>query len=86
MSNALQNVAGLFGGAAQDTAPFPKTGYPASAFFGATSLQPKVGGKSATDGGGMAPMSPEMLKKMAVIAGVIIIVGYVLFHLNYVKA
>lgn len=66
---------GLFNSA--PSAPYPSTGYPASSFFGATSLQPGVGNGTADS----PKASPADTKRLLVTVGVIVVGGYVLFHL-----
>ena len=78
----MNGLGNAFTGYSSDTAQYPKTGYPASAFFGATALQPAVGGGQPS---GLDQLAPDVTRNMAIIAIALIIVGYVIFHVNYVK-
>lgn len=61
------------------TAPYPQSGYPATAFFGGSLA-------AASPGANSAPSTPagqgEVAKTLLVIGG-IIVVGYILYHVNY---
>lgn len=57
-------------------APYPSTGYPASAFFGATSLQP--GGNGVADS---PAANPADSRRLLITVAVIVVGGYVVWHL-----
>lgn len=66
----------LFGGSNGATAPYPRTDYPATSFFGPASLQAKGGNAD----GNIAPQNKT--HTVLVIVGLVIL-GYLLWHFNY---
>lgn len=74
----MMSVSGLFGG--QQTAGYPNTDYPSYDFFGPTPLQPK-GGTAETNHN----VTPQQRKHMILVIVGVAVLGYLAFHLNYVK-
>lgn len=70
------SLGGLFNNA--PSAPYPTTGYPASAFFGAVALQP--GGNGTAD---TPKLNPKDTKTLVITVGALILGGYVAWHLYY---
>lgn len=66
-------------GSAPSTAPYPAVMYPASSFFGATSLNPQAGASE----GAATTVTPQNRTHMVVFILVLVAVGYAAYHMNY---
>lgn len=73
------DISSLFGGE-QKTAGYPNTDYPAFAFYGPTSLQPKGGTAEVAHN-----VTPQQKKHMLVVIIGIAVVGFLVWHLNFVR-
>lgn len=62
---------------APSAAPLPAVNYPASAFFGATSL---MGGRAKEDVPGA---DPQQRTHMLIFIGLLVVVGYAAWHWNF---
>lgn len=73
------DIMSLFGGNGA-TAGYPNTDYPSIAFTGPAGLQPKGGTAEVAHN-----VTPGDKKHMLIVIGVIVVVGYALWHFNYVR-
>ena len=61
------------------TAPYPQSGYPATAFFGGSLASASPGANAAP----ATPSGPGEVTRTLLIIGALVVGGYIVFHLNY---
>ncbi len=59
------------------TAPFPQSGVPASQYFGSTATLAATGTTNSTQ------LTPAQEKMLLIVVGIIVVGGYLMFHVYH---